>query len=161
MFAGTVLLHAISAGQAADAANGNINFGINIYEPNLCTIIVRNDGTMTPDVTNQVLSSKEAGGVSGVADVYSWRPYDLQVDAVPFFLAMPPDGDSGVTISSTFSGTALNARGLTFPERPGSSPVRLRRGYSATRITVDMTATRVGSRYPAGDYAALSIVRCE
>ena len=151
----------LSAERAADAASGNINFGINIFIPNACFIVVRNDGTFGLDATRQVLSSKEAGGVSAVADVYSYSNYWLQVDTVPFFLSMPTGGDTGVTISSTFSGTALSARGRTFTERPGGNRIRLRRRYSATRVTIDMDATRVGSQYPAGDYTALSILRCE
>lgn len=158
---GAVVMLGGSAEQAADAASGNVNFGINIYTPNACFIVVRNDGTLGVDATRQVLSSKEAGGVSAVADVYSFSNYWLQVDAVPFFLAMPTGGDSGVTISSTFSGTALNPRGRTFAERPGNNRIRLRRRYSATRVTIDMAANRVGSPYPAGDYTALSILRCE
>ncbi len=156
----TILL-GLSAERTADAASGNINFGINIYIPNACFIVVRNDGTFGSDATRQILSSKEAGGVSAVADVYSYSNYWLQVDTVPFFLTMPPGGDTGVTISSTFSGTALNARGRTFAERPGGNRIRLRRRYSATRVTIDMAANRVGSQYPAGDYTALSILRCE
>ncbi len=155
------VLLGISAERAADAASGNVYFGINIYMPSACFIQVQNDGTLALNGSGQVLSSKQSGGVSAVADVHSFARYWLQVDAVPFFVAMPPGGDNGVTISSTFSGTALNARGLTFPERPGSSRIRLRNGYSATRVTIDMNATRVGSRYPAGDYTALSILRCE
>lgn len=158
---GAALLLGLSAERAADAASGNVNFGINIFIPNACFIVVRNDGTLGLDVSRQVLSSKEAGGVSAVADVYSFSNYWLQVDAVPFFLTMPPGGDTGVTISSTFSGTALSPRGRTFAERPGDNRIRLRRRYSATRVNIDMAATRTGSQYPAGDYTALSILRCE
>lgn len=158
---GAFLLAGVAAQQDADAAQGNINFGINIYQPNYCAIVVQNDGTLAADVSGHVLSSKEAGGVSGIATIYSLWSYDISVDAVPFFLAMPTGGDTGVTISSTFSGSAVNARGRTFAERPGNQPVRLRRGYSITQVTVDMAATRVGTPYPAGDYTALSIVRCE
>ena len=158
---GACLLLAASARQAADAAAGNIYFGVNIYIPNACFIILQNEGTLGLDPSRQVLSSKETGGVSAVAEVHSFSNYWLQVDAVPFFVAMPTGGDTGVTISSTFSGQALNARGRTFAERPGSQRIRLRRQYSATRVTIDMNATRVGSTYPAGDYTALSILRCE
>ena len=158
---GAALLLGMSAEQAADAASGNVWFGVNISAPALCLIIVRNDGTLGLDATRQVLSSKEAGGNSATADVYSLWSYNVTVDAVPFFVAMPPDGDTGVTISSSYSGTALNFRGLTFPEQPGNVPVTLNTGFSGTRLNIDMDATRVGSTYPAGNYTALSIVRCE
>lgn len=158
---GAALLLGISAERTADAASGNINFGINIFIPNACIILVQNDGTLGLDTTRQVLSSKEAGGVAAVADVHSFSNYWLQADAVPFFLAMPSGGDTGVTISSTFSGQALTARGRTFAERAGNQRIRLRRQYGATRVTINMDATRTGSQYPAGDYTALTILRCE
>ncbi len=158
---GAIIALGLTAEQAADAASGDVWFGVNISSPALCLIIVRNDGTFGLDATRQILSSKETGGVSGTADVYSLRNYDVTVDAVPFFLAMPSGGGTGVTITSSFSGTALNFRGLTFPEQPGNVAVTLNNGFSGTRLNIDMEANRLGSQYPAGNYTALSIVRCE
>lgn len=158
---GAVMLLGVFAEQAADAASGNVWFGINLSAPALCVIIVRNDGTLALDGTRQILSSKETGGSSATADVYSLRSYNVTVDAVPFFVTSPSGGNTGVTITSSFSGTALNFRGLTFAEQPGNVPVTLNSGFSGTRLDINMDATRAGSIYPAGNYTAVSIVRCE
>ncbi|MEM7215565.1 MAG: hypothetical protein AAF423_08480 [Pseudomonadota bacterium] len=145
--------------QQADS-NGDIRFGGNVPVTNLCFILVRRDGTyaQSPDATQ--LSSRQAGGISGVADIFAIFPFQIFVDAPSFFITRPPGGDTGVSHQAFFSGTALNARGVTFPERPGSSPVQFPAFFGSTRLFVNLEATRADP-FPEGDYTSTATVRCE
>ena len=144
---------------AVQAAQGNILFGVNITTNNACVVLVRRGGTMTQNVGGDVLSSKNAGGVTGIADVYSIFNYQVTVDPPPFFLTAPAGGNNGVSFETTFSGTSIT-NGVNFGEQAGNIPVTLNSGFSGTRVTVDVTATRPDG-FPAGSYQTVSIVRCE
>lgn len=144
---------------SAGAATGNINFYGDITQPNACIINVTRDGVLAPNAGSNVLSSKEAGGLSGQARIISFWAYDLSIDPVPFFTTAPPGGNDNVNFSTTFSGQSV-LLGRTFAERPGTSPVTLRFGFSVTDIDIHLVASRPDV-YPAGDYEAVAIVRCE
>ena len=164
IFAAAVTLSVAAAlpvafANTAYSAQADVPFTGSVTYPNLCAIVVQQDGTMTasPDATQ--LSSKLAGGVAGVADIYSFRNFWISVDTPSTFITFPPNGDTGVTFGVTYSGTDI-FRGRNFAEQPGSNRVRLRGNYSITRVTVNLTATKPGG-FPAGDYSAYTVVRCE
>ena len=141
------------------AAQGDVPFQGSVTEPNACTIIVDQGGTMIPTADATQMSSSFAGGVPGIARIISFANYWISVDAPASFDTAPPDGFTGVTFAATYSGQSI-FRGRTFTERPGSSLVRLRGGFSITQVTVNLTATKPDT-FPAGNYLAQATVRCE
>ena len=143
----------------ASPSSGTIHFGGNITYSNSCSIVVGAPGIISPNPDSTQLSSKNAGGKQGVADIYSIHSYDISVSSPDFFTNAPAGGNGNTTFTTTFSGESLH-RGRTFSERPGESPVRLRNGYSITRVYVDLEADRPDS-FPSGSYTAVAIVRCE
>lgn len=160
--AGILAATAALSPDSAHAAQRNINFGINIYIPNACSIVLQGaGGTLGVNAAANQLSSKLAGGAPAVARVTSNSNYWLQADVVPYFTMSPTGGDTGVTFSATFAGQAINARGLTFAERPGPNRIRLRTGNSIQDITVHYNATRASGVYPAGNYRGVVVLRCE
>ncbi len=140
------------------AAQNGVFFGANLTYNNACVIIVQQDGTMVQNGNATVLSSKFPGGIAGIADVYSLSRYYVTVDA-PGFFTTPPNASFGTVFSTLFSGQSI-FRGRTFAEQPGTSAVQLNNGYSITRLTVNLDASRP-SGFPAGDYTAYTTVRCE
>ncbi len=157
LLAGAVLGQAT---EQAFAASTGVNFGVNIYVDNSCTVQLVQNGTMGVNPAKTQMSSKIAGGTAGIADVYSLRNYDVTVDAVNYFLLAPTTGSDATTFTPTFSGTSIN-RGRTFAERPGNQAMRLRTGYSITRINVNLVVNKLTGTFPSGDYVAGTIVRCE
>ncbi len=145
--------------QAMAAQNG-VNFGINIYYNNNCSIVLQQPGTLAANPAATQLSSKLVGGAPGLARVTSFGAYDLTVDEVSFFLASPSGMSLGSTFLARFSGQAVNSRGRTFAERDGANAMTLRTGYSITDITVHLQVDRPAG-FDAGNYTALTIVRCE
>ena len=83
----------------------------------------------------------------------------ISVDTPTTFLTFPAGGDTGVSFAVTYSGTSI-FRGRTFAEQPGSNAVRLRGGFSITRVNVNLTATKPDG-FPAGAYTGYATVRCE
>lgn len=157
MVLGTVL--SFNAISDASAGQGNMNFAGNVEASAACTIVVRGGGSMTQSGGGDQLSSKNTGGNYGVADVYSWRNYDISLDAPSFFTSRPVGGDDNVTFSASFSGTSI-FRGRAFADQPGSTSVQLARGLSITRIHAHLTASRPDA-FPSGNYSAYTILRCE
>ncbi len=148
-----------ASANVARAAPAGVPFTGSVTYPNLCAIVVQQDGTMTASPDTTQMSSKFVGGVAGVADIYSFRNFFISVDTPTTFITFPTNGDAGVTFAVTYSGTDI-FRGRTFAEQPGSNKVRLRGNYSVTRVTVNLAATKLGG-FPAGDYSAYAVVRCE
>lgn len=144
----------------ANAVSGNIPFNGNIPGPNLCSIVVSQDGVLAQNLAETVLSSKEVGGVAGTARVYSFEDYWLSVQAPVYFTSAPPTGNDNVTFQALFSGTSFH-QGATFAERPGDSPVQLQSGFTVTDVTVNLIATRTVSTFPHGFYSAWTVLRCE
>ncbi|MAW88778.1 MAG: hypothetical protein CMJ42_19845 [Phyllobacteriaceae bacterium] len=143
----------------AQAAGGDVHFGVNITRINFCTILLQEPGAIAPDASNQVLSSKEAGGQPGKARVTALTNYQVTVDDVPFFLSEPGGMSVGSSFVASFSGQSVY-RGINFAERDGANAVTLPRRYSITDLTIDLEVSRA-SAFAAGDYTALTIVRCE
>ncbi len=148
------------ATEQAFAVGTGVNFGVNIYEDNSCTVQLVQNGTMGVNPGKNQMSSKIAGGTPGIADVYSLRNYEVTVDAVNYFITSPTTGSDATAFTPTFSGTSIN-RGRTFAERPGNQAMRLRGGYSITRINVNLVVDKLIGTFAAGNYAATTIVRCE
>lgn len=161
----TLAAAALAAPLLADpaaAASNNINFGINIFIMNSCQIVLQGSGgTLGVNANINHLSSKEPGGAPGIARVTSNSNYWLQADVVPYWTMSPTGGDTDTVFSTSFSGRAVNARGLTFAERPGTSRIRLRTGTSIQDITVHYDATRTSGTFPAGNYRGVVVLRCE
>jgi type 1 fimbria pilin len=156
--AATVLV-CIPVPKFANASSGNIHFSGNVTSDNACVITLIQNGAMVVDPTSTQMSSKVAGGVAGIAEISSLRNYWISVSSPTFFQSSPSGGSDGVTFTTTFSGQNIY-RGRTFSERPGSNAVRLRNGFSITRVNVHVVANRLDA-FPSGDYTAVTIVRCE
>ena len=148
------------AATSASATTEGIPFVGNITDPNRCAINVLSDGQFGISADFHTLSSKLPGGVGGVADVTSSRPYDITVEALPFFTHFPGGGNTNTTFEARFSGVSID-RGRDFAEQSGSTPVRTRGGTTTTRVTTQLIATRTGSAFPSGNYTGTVVVRCE
>lgn len=153
---------------SGSASAQNMNFGSSaVMGQERCTIMVTQPGTLTSSTDLLTLSSKEAGGVGGIATVTSVKlrtnpgpRFQVTLEAPTGFTSMPTGGDTGVTFSTRFSGVNIS-RGRNFAERNGNRPVRLRRrGTSVTQITAHLIATRPDP-FPSGSYSAEATLRCE
>jgi type 1 fimbria pilin len=143
----------------AGAATGNVVFSGTISAANLCVINVLNDGRFGVRADRRELSSTLTGGFAAVADITSFSNYQLTAIPLPTLTAYPTGGNTGVTLSSTFSGQSI-LNGRTFGDRPGQNQVRLRNGLGITRINVNMAATRA-TAFPSGYYQGTVVIRCE
>ena len=135
-------------------------FGAFVEPDNRCVIRVQQTGTLVAEPGGNQLSSLLAGGSPGIAEVISRRNYEIWVDAPGFFQSGPAGANDNVTHTAYFAGRALNQRGLDFPMREGSLAVQTPRRRSRTEITVDLVSDRPDP-FPAGDYTAVAIIRCE
>jgi hypothetical protein len=146
--------------KASQAATGSVIFNGNVSVVNTCIIQVINDGRfgIRPDLRQ--LSSKLAGGLGAVAEITSTRNFRVSAIPTPTLSAFPVGGDTGVTLTSTFSGRNIT-NGRTFADRAGNRAIRLRNGLGRTRLTVHMLATRAGSAFPSGYYQGEVVIRCE
>lgn len=145
--------------ETALGAQDDVNFWGNITDNNACVITLIQSGQLGVSTDMRQLSSKLAGGLPGIAEIASLRNYWISVDGPSLFLTAPSGGSSGVNFTTTYSGTNIS-RGRNFVERPGNSAVRLRGGYSVTRVNIDLVANRPDN-FPGGEYTALTTVRCE
>ncbi len=141
------------------AAQDNVQFWGNITTNNPCVVILGRQGQLGVSPDLRQLSSKIAGGMSGVADIYSLIGYQISVDGPSFFMTAPGGGNTGAAFTTTYSGSNI-FRGVTFPEQPGSQQVRLNSGFSITRVNIHLVADRADS-FPSGSYTAITTVRCE
>jgi hypothetical protein len=137
----------------------NMQFSAEVTPPNACTMILGRDGELGISVDKKTLSSKIAGGLSGIVDVFSFGSFDVTADAPSGFSTAPASGNVGVSMATRFSGIDI-FRGRTFSERDGDLPVTLRSGISITRLNIHLIATRP-TEFPGGDYTGVVTVRCE
>lgn len=145
---------AVSAEKPADG------FGYDLAavqaQKNYCQIIVTRNGTMTPNVGATGLSSRNAGGLSGAAEVTASNASFALVAEAPAGFAIGPAGASqDVVFAAAISGSGSTS----FLEMPGNTPVRLKRGV--TVVEAQLTATRLSGALPAGHYRADMVLRCE
>ncbi len=139
------------------AAYGNVVFVGNIPTAGACTIVVTQTGGLkvSPDVKQ--MSSKFAGGTSGMADVNSIGTYQLSVTTPPVFDVGPFDANTNVTRQVLFSGFDQNS-GATFAER--TTPIYAS-GNVRTRMSINFAAQKTTGTFSTGHYQALTWVRCE
>jgi hypothetical protein len=103
-----------------------------------CAIVVTQPGSLAASPDNMELSSRQAGGRPGIAQITATNSsFDLTID--------PPSG-----FNLAPSGGA---------EASGAFPMDIKRGVS--QIEANFVATRNGSPFPAGQYSAELVLRCE
>ncbi len=121
-----------------------------------CTIIINERGTMRPNPGASVLSSSTPGAKPGEAVVIATNSsYSVSVDA-PLGFSIQPSGGS----NNTRFEASMSAHGATnFFSVPSGVEQRIKRGQ--TDVTVNIKATRQGGSFPAGQYAATVVLRCE
>lgn len=121
-----------------------------------CTIIIGAPGSMAPSIARDQMSSQFSGGFPGSASVTATNSsYRLSYDTPAGFSVMPAGNGAPVTFTGSFSGNGAT----NFLDLPSSQDVRLKRG--TTQVTLDLDAAVTGSTFPAGDYRADTVLRCE
>lgn len=150
----------ISGFVQSSAHSANVPFAGSVAERDYCIIVLLSPGALAESTDSQVLSSKEAGGVPGVADVFAGKNKKLSVDAPSSFDTMPVDGDNGVTFETFHSGASI-VSGKDYSEFAGTKEVPITGSDSQTRISINLVATRTGDPYPGGSYSATAVLRCE
>ena len=163
-----------------NSAQQGVSFGGFVGLGRFCNILLTQNGTLAPNVSRTQLSSLEAAGVAGRAQirtslVTSGPQYIISVEAPTAFTnapsALSAPVDFGVTYTSTFevfSGNDPHGNPNTTPISSGSlselsSTTRLRFPRNATRLSLDVhldASTSTGT-FPAGEYAAEVVLRCE
>ena len=142
--------------QTLNAAQQGIPFGGTVGVRHYCQIVLTGNGVMAPSPDFLELSSMQAGGVAGVAEITTTNgSFDASIDTPTGFSTMPTGGDTGVSFSSNYSMTGVT----TVPQTPGGTVTKLKRGL--TNLSANFIATRVGSVFPAGSYSSVLVLRCE
>lgn len=140
----------------AIAAQSGINFGGTVGLRNYCQVVLVEGGVLAQSGDQKELSSEQAGGVAGRAQITTTRGrYRVSIDAPTGFSSMPPDGDTNVDFSSAYSLTGAT----TATRRNGARSTRLGRGR--TDLAAHFSARRVVGSFPAGSYSSVLTVRCE
>ncbi len=128
----------------------------NAMNKHFCQILVTQPGMIGVRYDSSAMGSTEAGGQPAYANVsVSNSSFRIALDGPYGFIQMPPNGDTGVTFSTGYSGTGAT----NFSETPGTIPVKLKKGDS--RIAVNMSAKKNSNAFPAGFYSAQVTLRCE
>lgn len=121
-----------------------------------CAVIVGSDGQLAASPEANELSSVSYGGRAGQADVVaSNSSYTLSVDVPLGFSLAPPGANDSLVMKASYSG--FGATG--FSATPGNIPIRLNQG--STTVLVNLVATKLTSLFPAGQYRAEIVLRCE
>lgn len=145
-----------AAASAVLAAFAMVSGNAEAQNRQACTIIVGDNGTLKANPGATTLSSSNAGGRSGSAIVSATNSsYELVVDA-PFGFSFQPAGGSENT---TFSASMSAAGATQFASVPSGVSRRIKRGQ--TEVTVDFAAKRNAGSFPAGNYTATVVLRCE
>lgn len=121
-----------------------------------CMILVLNGGTMrqSPDLFS--LNSKIAGGQQARAYVAATNSsYSLSIHSPTTFSQYP----SGFNESVDFESSMYGQGATDFSEVPDDTQVRLKRGW--TLVQADLIATALTGTLMAGDYTAITTLRCE
>jgi hypothetical protein len=127
-----------------------------------CTIVLGADGRMVANPAISQLSSTTPGGNAASATVTTYsllcsllgllNCYEISVVALATFQSAPAGGDTGVTFAASYS---VSGGSLLL----GLIPTTLLNGTYA--VAVNLTATRASGVFPAGDYRAVTTLRCE
>lgn len=121
-----------------------------------CAVIVGSDGQLAPSPEADKLSSTSYGGRAGQAEVVaSNNSYALSIDAPLGFSLAPSGANDSLVMTASFSGFGATS----FSATPGNVPVRLKQG--STTLSINLEATKTSSLFPAGQYRAEIVLRCE
>ena len=121
-----------------------------------CSISISEDGQLFTSPDSSQLSSQGFGGRPGRAQIATnRRKFRISIDPPFGFTVAPNGGNNGVIFTTYMSGSGAT----NFTNRPGGNSRRLKRGV--TTITADLVADRSGQPFPAGQYRAELVLRCE
>ena len=121
-----------------------------------CQITLLQAGNLAASIDNMALSSRLAGGAAGIANVETDKQnYEISIDAMQGFNQSPIGGSDDMNMSVLYSGTGST----NFSETAGNLSVGLNKGI--TRVETHLVAVRNTDPFPAGDYGAELILRCE
>lgn len=139
--------------------NGEIRLGINeLAAPrqHSCTILIGSPGRLVASTDLQSLGSTYSGGGPASATVITTNgSYSLTYEMPTAFTMMP----GGPVPATTFAGTMSSTGATQLSGHASGVPVKAKRGTS--ELTMTMEATSAGGSYPAGNYTAQAILRCE
>lgn len=144
---------AACGGQAASAATtGNVLFNGTITAT--CTVTINSNGTMTVSSNLQSLSSHNAGGSAGSAQVDTTGGVSLSVDPVTT-TTVPASDVTATTWTPTFATSGAQTIAET-----GTATALTVPGTST--VAVNLSGTKSGTnRFSAGNYQATVTLRCE
>jgi hypothetical protein len=147
-----VVTAALAAPLPAFAATGDVQFDATVN--NTCTIAVGPAGLLAANVGQTVLSSTNAGGTAGTADITATSAaYSVSVNAPTAFAAAPVGGGTSVTFAATYASAGATTLAAGNTVRPLNTGV--------SNVTVNMSATKSSGSFPTGTYAAVVVLRCE
>jgi FtsH-binding integral membrane protein len=114
----------------------------------LCIVTLVDDtGLLGLSGDYESFSSQNAGGASASFTVLTALcACSITIDAVTAFHSAPPDGDSNVAFTTTFSMTGATVLGQTLAGL--NQPL----GLGLTTVTVHATAEKTAGVFPAGAY---------
>ncbi|TIP04664.1 MAG: hypothetical protein E5X76_05765 [Mesorhizobium sp.] len=145
-------LLAACACQTASAATGNVLFNGTITAT--CTITINSNGTMTVSSNLQSLSSHNAGGSAGSAQVDTTGGVSLSVD--PVTTTTVPASDMTAT---TWTPTFATSGAQTIAETGTATALTV---PGTSTVAVNLAGTKSGTnRFSAGNYQATVTLRCE
>lgn len=145
----------------ANAVTNNIPFNGTVTHT--CTITLTNaGGTLAADTANfQSLSSTNAGGQAGTADIVATgNTFQISIDAPSTFDSEPVADASAETFSASYSTSGANT--LTGSATGGNNSGGSTLSMGTTNVSVDLAASKSGSDvFEAGSYSATVVLRCE
>lgn len=163
-----------------NSAQQGVSFGGFVGLGRFCLILLVDSGTIAPNVGRTVMSSREAAGKIGRAQIRTSRVtsgsrFVVSVDAPAGFTTAPANLSSPVNFQVAYS-AGWGVYNFSDPHgNPNTTPinsgnfselaqsVRLRFPRHATRLDMDLQldANIASGTFPTGDYAAEVTVRCE
>lgn len=142
----------LAAPLPAVAATGNVQFDATVN--NTCGITVQQAGLLTANVGQTVLSSTNAGGSAGVAEIVATSAnYTVSIDQPTAFSTAPSGGGTNVNFAATYSASGATTVASTAAANPLLT--------GTTAVNVNMSATKTSGSFPTGTYAAVVVLRCE
>ncbi|MEM9330853.1 MAG: hypothetical protein AAGA53_05975 [Pseudomonadota bacterium] len=138
----------------AQAVTDNIPFTGTVSAT--CLITVTGGGTLAANAGFTSLSSVNAGGAAGTANVTSNGAFSVSLDPVTNFdpTTTAPNADLNTLFNSSYdlagANTTTGATGTTALANTG-----------ITNVSVDLTATKSSGVFEAGSYDATVVLRCE
>ena len=175
-----VMLSLTGRPTAVSSAQQGIEFGGFVGLGRFCQILLVQSGTIAPNVSRTVMSSLEAAGAVGKAQIRTSRvtsgsQFIISVEAPTSFTTAPSELSTGVNFGVNYTSSYQvfnfndphgnpNTNPLVTGALPQFSPaIRLRFPRHATRLDMDvhLSATANTGTFPPGDYASEVTIRCE